>query len=192
MRMNKNRNPNLKIILPTIIVAILGLGTWYYFYAQSENMWPFVQSSKPSQDKTTGESSTLPSAVEGYVKNGGGSQDNSNTQGSGVTDTGGEGVTEQPTGVKSASGNITLYSPRVNQVITGQVSVSGAADVPEVFYRINDNVSGMIGSGRLTVHGGYFSGTLAVTTNADSGSFEVYSFNSQGQEINNISVAVKY
>ena len=50
----------------------------------------------------------------------------------------------------------------------------------------------MIGSGRLAVVNGLFSGNLSVNTNAKNGTIEVYNMNSQGQEADNIVVQVTY
>lgn len=207
MKIKQRRKKRLSKWLLVVPIAIVLLGG-YGMYAEANSLWPFATSHIASTTEDSKATSTKNPAssravdkkndiispqTESHIKNGGGSgQDNSSTSGTGISDTGGSGVTKQSGGVSSKSGNITLYSPASNQTITGEIAVKGAANVSEVFYRINDNVHGMISNGRLEVHNGYFSGNLSASTNATEGTFEVYSLNSQGQEVNNISVKVNY
>jgi len=194
MRIKNYSNTPKKITILVVVIVLVCSLVGYSLYAYLENTWPFtrsIPSETQNSTKNSDSTSSVGTDVENYIKDSGGSQSDSSTQAGGVVDTGGKNVT-QSNGISSSSGDITLYSPVVNQKVSGQVTVSGSAKVSEVFYRINDDVNGMIGSGRLTVHSGYFSGNLTVSTKASTGSFEVYSFNSQGQEINNISISIKY
>jgi len=196
MQINRSRKNTSKRLIITTVVILVILLVGYLVVAKIDSLWPFQtidQSAVSKTNSTSSNTSDKPTQeAEDYVKDGGGSQDNSPSQGSGVTDTGGSNVTKQSTGISSSSGDITLYSPTTDQTVSNGVKVTGAANVSEVFYRINDTTHGMIANGRLAVKNGLFSGTISVDTNASSGTFEVYSFNSQGQEINNISVDIRY
>ena len=195
MQINRShKNMPKRLIITTLVIIILLGG--YLFIAKASSLWPFQANNQKNSSKnneTSSNTSDKPTQeAEDYVKDGGGSQDSSPSQGSGVTDTGGSNVTKQSGGISSSSGDITLYSPTTDQTISNGVKVSGSANVSEVFYRINDTTHGMIANGRLAVKNGLFSGTINVNTDASTGTFEVYSFNSQGQEINNISVDIRY
>lgn len=200
MKINRKKaNKKVIMTIATVVVALC-IMAGYVVYAKSSQVWPFEGDHSSSRNgtankktnKTRDNTGSVSSSIEDHAKNGGGSgQDESSTSG-GVSDTGGKDTGAQSGGVSSQSGNITLYTPGLNQNISGDIVVTGAAKVPEVFYRISDDVHGMINSGKLSVHDGRFSGNLSVSTTAKRGTFEVYSFNVQGQEVNNINIAVGY
>lgn len=186
MRLNK-KSQNRKKIFWAISALIILIGAWTaYALYNSQNL-------KISSQENVDKSNPIDPKVEERVKGGAGSgQGEESAASGGVVDTGGKNVTPQSDGTTSQSGNITLYSPTSNEIISSSVTVEGSAKTSMVYYRINDNVRGMIGSGQLSVHNGNFSGNLSVSTTATQGSIEVYSLDSQGREINNISVNVKY
>lgn len=182
---HKQSIPKWFVVL-TILVILLG---GYLVYAAYANLWPFT--AKTATDTTS--SSTIPNDNEDYVQSGGGSgQDDSQTAGSGITDTEGENVKPSDSGISSSSKNITLYNPAKNQHIKSGDVITGKANVQTVYYRINDDINGMISNGQLKVVDGKFSGVINVNTRAKNGTFEVYSFNAEGQEVNNISIEVAY
>lgn len=183
MKINRERTNKKLAASIIIIVLVLCAAAGYSFYAKSNGMWPF---------KNTVKDGTVGTDVEDHSKSGGGSGQDNSTASGGVSDTGGKDVESQSGGVSSQSGNITLFTPQSNQNISGSIMVTGVAKVPEVFYRISDDVNGMINSGKLSVNDGQFSGKLFVNTSAKQGTFEVYNFNAQGQEVNNINIAVSY
>ncbi len=169
------------------VLAVMLVG--YIVYAYINHSWPFP---KNTTQTTSTDQSTIDSSIEDSVRGGSGSgQGNADAANGGVVDTKGEA---KPTGegVSSASGDITLYSPIPDQSINDSIVVSGTANSKTVYYRISDNLRGMIGNGQLEVVRGSFSGNLSVTTSAEYGYFEVYTFNDAGQEINNVSVKVTY
>lgn len=192
MRIQKNKN-NTKVKIILLSIAVLAIVVVAYA-AYNSSLWPFTVAKEQSEAGTDkNDSSSISTKAEDHIKNGGSSgQDASSASSGGVSDTGGKNVTKQSGGVSSASGNITLYTPTANQKITNTVAVSGASKLSKVYYRINDTVRGMIDSGQLSVNDGYFSGNLSVSTTAKTGTFEVYSFNSQGREVDNISIEVRY
>lgn len=183
-----------KKLLTTIAVLVIIVGCTGIFWLKSEQDRKQSSSSLGAQESGSNtKNGPIDPSIEERVKNGGGSGQGQETAATGgVIDTGGQGVTNQASGISSQSGNITLYSPTSDEKVSGTIAVKGAAKTSVVYYRVNDNVSGMIGSGQLSVNNGYFSGTLAVTTSATKGSFEIYSFDSQGREIDNIKVELRY
>lgn len=190
MRISKQKQRKQSIpkwfIILILSVALLG---GYLVYAAYNNMWPFPAKSPSSTNTNT----TVPNDNEEYVQNGGGSgQDDSPTAGSGITDTEGKNVNASNSGVSSDSQNITLYNPVKNQRLKSGDSITGKASTQTVYYRISDDINGMISNGQLKVVDGKFSGIINVNTSAKNGTFEVYSFNTEGQEINNINIEVTY
>lgn len=112
---------------------------------------------------------------------------------SGVTDTGGQSSAPNPNPIVSSGGVIKLFAPKEGQKLEDGSTVSGEAKTSEVRYRIKDNARGVIGQGSLAVVNGRFSGTLKINASGESGSFEIFSVNSQtGAEENNVKVAVKF
>lgn len=215
MKINTPKSPIKKIIiiaLCVIIAACLGYGV----YAKSNTAWPFslnetqqdgndASSAKGNDDLDVDEANTneenditenkkiISPGVEERVKKGEGSgQKDSTTSGTGIFDTRGKNVSNQSGGVSSKSGAMTLYTPAENEKLTSGTIIKGSTSASKIYYRINDNLHGMIGSGQLTPKSGKFSGELSVNTGAKAGSFEVYNLNSSGQEINNISIQVRY
>lgn len=194
------RRSHKKQIVAIVVVALLLVGG-YGLYANAYNTWPLMPNnnttnnsqdtasgkvSKGNSDKNTDESDLI-------KKGGNKNQGKHSTDGTGVSDNQGKGVSPQSGGVSSDSKQITLYTPKSGQTLTSGTSIKGAASVSKIQYRISDDIHGQIGQGSLDVKDGYFSGTISVNgTDAKSGTFEVYSFNSQGQEVNHIGIKVKY
>lgn len=188
MRISKKQRQHRRVMIIVAAVVLLCIAGGIYWLSTSNQ-------NTSDQDGLSADapgSANIDAAAEERVQNGGGSGQGQESVAGGVSDGGGKGVVDQPGGVSSQSGNITLYSPAAGTSISGSVTVKGAASTPTVYYRINDDVHGMIGNGRLSVHDGHFSGKLSVSTDAKKGSFEVYTFDSQGRETNNISVEVTY
>ncbi|MGH7217928.1 MAG: hypothetical protein ACREGE_00570 [Candidatus Microsaccharimonas sp.] len=204
LQLKTNKN-NKKIILITVGVVLLALSS-YFIYAKSVATWPFNSSTdSPAKSQKPGTSISVPEDNETPVnpkddlernsieQGGNTNQGQHSTDGSGISDTGGVGVTHQTGGIRSSSGQITLYTPTSGQKLSSGIKISGASSLPEIQYRISDTVRGQIAQGTLSTSGGLFSGTLVVTgTSAKSGTFEVYSFNSEGQEVENIKIEIKY
>ena len=202
MKINKQSQTPKRIFIVTCVVVILA-AIGYLIYAKNTDLGPFPRASHETQNDTASSSSAsitppkdtadLSDDNEERVKNGGGTgQDESPTAGSGIVDTRGEDVNDESNGVTSPSGDITLFNPTSGQKLVNGMTIKGLANVPIVYYRISDNINGMISNGQLRVKDGKYSGTIAITTNASEGKFEVYSFNTQGQEINNIGIKVSY
>lgn len=194
MRLSQQRQKrSLKIILPLAAIAIALIS--YGVYAYSTSVWPFntdqsvvddTSTSEPNINKPTSKEEL--DEKEEFNENG----PNTNTDGTGVVDSNGSGDEPISDGVSSSSGNITLYSPSQGETLSSSIAVKGSAKVNSVYYRMKDNINGVIGQGELTVVNGTFGGELRIHTEASSGSFEIYSLDQQGREINHVKVNIKY
>lgn len=110
-----------------------------------------------------------------------------------VKDTNGQNVVENNNPALSSTKAITLSSPTDGAKIVNGSVVSGMATVGVVYYRIKDDIRGVIGQGTLSVIDGKYSGVLAVSSSGAEGTFEVYSLNaSTGAEENNIKIKVTF
>lgn len=92
----------------------------------------------------------------------------------------------------SKSGDITLYNPKQNSLLTTDLEVSGVSKLSEVSYRLIDDISGVINMGKLNVVDGKFSGKLSFQTNAKEGRLDFYGAKSDGTEFSNIEVPVRF
>ena len=178
-------------IVILLLIAVIG----YAAYAAINNTWPFTREENLSgqEEISTPDINAPQSSDDLSIKeSGNNTQGNSSTAGTGISDTGGDTVEPTDNGISSESGAITLYTPTMNQKLNDNARVTGAAEIQQVQYRLKDTVHGVIGQGELTVNKGLFSGNLQINTDATSGSLELYSFDDQGREINNIEIEVKY
>ncbi len=117
----------------------------------------------------------------------------SSSQTSNITDTNGQTSSPSPSPAKSSSGVITLDQPSTGAKLSTGTTVSGEASVNPVYYRLKDNIKGVIGQGSLNVVNGKFSGQLSVNSKDTSGTFEVYSINPASYtEENNIKINVTF
>jgi hypothetical protein len=93
----------------------------------------------------------------------------------------------------SASGLITLRSPVANSTFKSGGIISGTAKVSKVWYRLVDDNAGVISQGApLNVVGGKFSATLNFHAYGKTGKLDVFSFNSNGAETNEVSVPLRF
>jgi hypothetical protein len=93
---------------------------------------------------------------------------------------------------RSTSGIITLYTPERNGLIQNGSILSGESSVPQVSFRLIDDVSGMISQGQLNVVNGKFSGTFNFQTSGKIGRLDIYNKKPDGSETNNIEQPVRF
>lgn len=205
MQINSPKSSKTKrtVVISVVIVALAALG--YMAFAYTNDIWPFT-SSQPVQNssednKTSDENSNSgddrsneygKKDQDEALKKGNKIQGQDPTAGSGVTDNDGEGV-KNTGGVSSDSGDITLYTPTKNQELSTGMTVTGKTSANNLNYRLSTS-SKQIGLGELSVVNDKFSGTFQISgvDGGETGTFEVFNFNSQGQEINNIRIKVVF
>lgn len=92
----------------------------------------------------------------------------------------------------SSSGLVTVKQPAGNSLLKSGDSLFGSAKVGQVQYRLIDNQVGVLAQGPLNVVGGNFSATLHFRAVATTGRLDVFSFDSQGAEVNEVQIPVKF
>lgn len=141
--------------------------------------------------KTT---STAPSAQEDFT-DGSNREISRNEKNEGqVQDTSGNvaSIPSQDQWSVSPNGAITVYSPAKSSIIKSGDLLSGSSSLPKVYYRLIDNVSGVIAQGSLSVINGKFSGNFNFTTTGTSGRLDIYNADADGVESSNIEIPIRF
>lgn len=103
-----------------------------------------------------------------------------------------ESVPDKSTWTFSSSGEITLYLPAKNALISSGDKLSGQSTLKNVSFRLIDNVSGVIAQGQLNVVNGKFSGIFDFNTTATDGRLDVFGLKNDGVEFGNIEVPIRF
>ena len=183
---NSSRKTPIVVIAILVIVAVVA-----GIYISKRN-----DKNAESIDTAAKTTSTAASAQENY--NSGSdrtpSTTNSNDGAATVTDTNGNQATsaDKSQWTVSKSGEITVYSPIKDQILSNGATLSGASSLPVIYYRIIDNISGMITQGQLNVVNGKYSGTVNFTTKATEGRLDIYGADDSGKEFSNVEVAIRF
>lgn len=190
----KNKKRLVIIVAVTMLIVALpfvyvyGFGGNLFGWAEfqdTEDSRPGVNEPRNAEDDATKQ--------EGNQGHSSGNDESNTGGGTGVVDSEGSDVDGgQSGGVSSESGDITLLTPQEGQKLENGQSIQGGASVDKVFYRLEDDVRGVIGTGELQVRDGKFSGTLSLNTSGKNGTLDVYSFDGQDREVNSIRIKVTY
>lgn len=186
----RKKNNRSKIILLAVVLVLLMSVAGYFIYKRSVNNSEVV-----TEVRTT---STAPSAQADYTTNTNDNRTpakNDSEKGSAVVvDNQGQQTTtpDQAQWTTSETGQITVYEPAKNQIATKGTIVSGVSSLPVVYYRVIDDVSGMIAQGQLSVVGGKFSGTLSFATTASNGRIDVYGADDSGKELSSVELQIRF
>ncbi len=174
------------IVLAAVIVAGLELtDTTHFFHKSTPATQVIVSAGKRPSNQNT-------------VTKSGGQSDKATSTSNGVnkgtaTDTNGQATSTDPSKwVVSASGNITVKQPVANDSIKDGSVLSGSAKVGQVQYRLIDDKLGVISQGQLSVKNGNFSGQMHFQPAASTGRLDVFSYDSNGTEINEVQIAVRF
>jgi cytoskeletal protein RodZ len=172
-----------KVIITSIIlvVALAAAGVYYW------------QTHKTKRVETTSKSLTAQSDYhDGKPRS---SNPSSGSSQGGAIDTHGSDAGSGPTsaGVSSESGAITVQQPDENGVVLSGAILSGTTKgITTIQYRVIDDQVGVVAQGTLSAESGTFSGKLQFTPRAITGRLDVYSFNAQGEEINNVQIPIRF
>ncbi|HSX30423.1 MAG TPA: hypothetical protein VLE99_00715 [Candidatus Saccharimonadales bacterium] len=135
-----------------------------------------------------------PSAQSNFT-GGKGHQSNpsANTNQGGATDNHGDSSTNSgATGTASSSGVVTVTSPASDALLSSGDTLRGTATgQSKVQYRLIDDTVGVIAQGSLDVVDGRYSGTLQFTAHAKTGRLDVFTYDSQFQETNEVQLPVE-
>lgn len=92
----------------------------------------------------------------------------------------------------SKTGEISVFTPKNNTLVSSGFTVSGLSKLSIVSYRIIDEVSGVISTGELRVLDGKFSGVLSFSTNASEGRIDFFGTKFDGTEYSNVEIPVRF
>lgn len=206
--MNKyknTKNNNLKIkkqtkrVASVLILLILSVILIAIILYKADKL-PYIGKSHqpnyaPAEEAQT--TSTTPTAQADFTNGDDrqpGNTDKENQGSAVVSDNNGE-ISEnvdksQP--VSSNTGEITVYSPVANTVITSGQSISGSSTLPRVTYRLVDDVTGMIAMGSLNVVNGKFSGTITFSTSAKSGKIDIFATREDQSEYSKVEIPINF
>lgn len=188
MKSTKKFNRRYLLLIAAVAIVALSLGGFFVYKNNND-----VQDSTQPEEKTT---STAPSAQEDFT-NGGDRPVAATPEDKGtatVSDTQGQQGTipDKSQWSTSTTGEITVYTPAKDKLLVNGDIVSGESTLSSVYYRVIDNVSGMISQGQLSVVNGKFSGTVSFTTTAASGRLDIYGALDSGKEFSNVEIPVRF
>lgn len=184
---SKSNKKLLYIVVSVILLAILAFVVYFQFYKDKNS-----NNSEELDAKTT---SLAPTAQENFTdgddREVGEARDRGEAK---VIDNQGsiDNTPDESSWTSSSTGEITLYSPSDNQRLENGSLISGETTLSDVYFRIIDNVSGVISEGKLSVVSGKFSGNVSFSTSATEGRLDVYSTRSDGAEFSNIEIPVLF
>lgn len=184
MRIVKPKSKRFWIIVAVVIVAALvAAGILYHNHRSNEAAKKTASKKGYSTTKThKSKSSSSASAAPG----------GSLAQG-GATDNNGQASTSTPTSqwTTSSSGLVSVHQPAANATVTSGTVLSGTAQVDKVYFRVISDSVGVVAQGSLSVVNDNFSGTLNFQTQAGGGRLDVYSYDANGVEINEVQIPIE-
>lgn len=189
MKLIKNKK-----ILVFIILILVALIFVFLEKARITNLYSKDALDTSETEQTTSTTKTAQSDFTSGGERQPGNTQSENKGSGGIIDTNGTMPSSVDTSSPtiSKSGEITLYSPKQNSLLTSDLEVSGISTLNEVSYRLIDDVSGVINMGKLNVVDGKFGGKLTFQTNAKEGRLDFYGSRSDGAEFGNIEIAVRF
>ena len=173
-----------KWLILLVVVVIVGLGLTYKLMAKPADQ-VITQAGNPTPPGKNNQSvkEDTKKSLSQSDRNIGGASDSNGTAGAPTTSN---------QWIVSKSGNITVKQPLANNLVKPGFVLSGSAKVQPVQFRLIDDKSGVISQGTLNVVSGNFSGTINFTATSSSGRLDVFSVDSQGVELNEVQIAVRY
>jgi hypothetical protein len=171
------------IIILGVVVVVALAGSYYYWRNHQLTSAALTTSkSKSAQNNYKGDGRHSVDGQSGASSDGG------------VTDNHGDTTKDGSTSeVTSSSGNVTVFGPQANSSLSSGDTLRGTAKgLAEMQYRIVDDKAGVIGQGTLEVVEGAFSGKFQFSPQSDTGRIDVYSFNSNYQETDNVQIPVRF
>lgn len=112
---------------------------------------------------------------------------------SSVEDNSDSPVTPTDNAVESKDGKTSVYTPAANQVISSGSTVSGSTQNDNVYFRLIDSKSGVIGEGKLPIKSnGDFSGKFTIDSRSSDGRLDIFSRSSDGNEYSAVYIDVRF
>lgn len=109
-----------------------------------------------------------------------------------ISDTNGAASSDTSNRLVSESGEITIFLPAVDSRVGSGQEISGISTLPEISYRVIDNVSGVIATGKLKAVNGRFSGRMTFGTSATEGRIDIFGLREDATEFSNIEIPIRF
>jgi ABC-type Na+ efflux pump permease subunit len=189
----KKKNRKRILLIVFILFAIFGAGILLLEETGTTNLFANKRTIS-DVDKNAKSSSKIDTAQSDF-KNGDNRSTNKTIKEEGsVTDKNGAIITAPPENQwsKSTDGYIVVYSPAHNSTIRSGQPIEGSSNEDRVYFRLSDNVAGVIAQGSISVVNGKYSGVLNFSSNGTEGEVEVFHQAPDGRESSNVSVLVKF
>lgn len=193
VKLSKRKINTRKALFILCIVLLLVLVAYGLELKGVTNLFGRTNSTLKESAQTT---SDEPSAQSDYSD--GGERDPGNTlrEGRGsvtVTDNHGTPSTNTSAPTTSDSGEITVYLPTQNSIISkNKQELSGTSVLPTISYRVIDSKTGVIATGTVEVVNGRFSATLSFSTTASEGRIDIYATKEDGTEYSSVLIPVRF
>ena len=183
-------NNRKKLVAGFFIASVLIVGgVFAYRHFDNPPKAPDDDTAKTTSDATTAQ----PDFSEGGNERGEPGNTLQENQGSGtIQDTGGADSQTSGDPVKSDTGEITINSPGKNSLLSSGRTISGVSSLDTVSYRIIDDISGVIATGRLQVKNGKFSGKITFETGAENGRLDFFGTKNDLTEFSNVEIPVRF
>jgi hypothetical protein len=176
----------------SLLLILLGI----LFALEKRDVINLLSTEKSTSTDTAKTTSTVETAQENFTE--GNERDpgnslNENEGSGGITDNNGvfSPATDTSEPIISSTGEISVYSPKNNALITTGHEVSGSSTLPKVTYRLIDDVSGVIAMGELGVVNGKFSGFVSYVSSGKNGRLDIYATKADGSEFSNIEILLR-
>jgi hypothetical protein len=163
--------PYKKIAIISVIVLVVS-GGGFSLYKNSQN-----KASDPTSSDKAGKD---PANFNEANRNGG------------VVDSNESEQSDKNNGIKSKSGNITVFTPNPGSLISTGSSVSGLSNSSEISYRLIDDNKGVIARGSLEVVAGEFSGKFHFSSKGTEGRFDVFHVLDDLREVDIVNIPVRF
>lgn len=174
-----------RYLVPSVVALIVVSGLLLFFLRRDD---PVV---------TTTPKATIHQLAKKSAANNGEKHSNASSpvnQGTSTDNHGTQTATDTSPGqwTKSQSGVITVKQPVSGSTVKSGDILSGSASIDKIQYRLIDDQVGVISQGFISVINGSFSASISFPSNGTSGRLDVFSSNSNGAEINEVQIPVKF
>lgn len=193
--MKKYRNlHNTQKFLVLGALCVIMLGGVSVFLLEKFNIINLFATNNPSVSSGAHTTSKAESAQEDFTGGNDRTVNQTNKNEGVVKDTGGEvsNIPPQSQWLVSSDKLITLYTTYKDSILKKGDAISGASSLPKIYFRLIDDVSGVIAQGTLTVIDGKFAGSFDFSTSGTNGRLDVFQASSDGVESSNIMVPVRF
>lgn len=190
----QNKHKRLRIV--AIVALVLVLIAAVVFALEKTKVINLYERTPEAASDTPKTTSDVPSAQEDFTSDEERTPGNTLNENAGygdvVDNNGNIGNVDTASPLVSKTGEISVYTPRTDGVISTKQQLAGKSSLPKVSYRLIDSVTGVIASGELNVVNGNFSGSIVYTTSAKEGRLDIFGTREDFSEFSNIEVPIRF